>query len=162
MAQWVEQLTCIQEVAGLNPAGEQIFFSKFNTFCIHTLKFSFDNTVTWHSKHVWNGTRAIERTSSRNSNMLIANWYLLFVRSLQRVEGTHVGRRQWTAVVHSCQNHVDKQWLTISAVGSIPTLSQTFFSVSGPFWSTFFSSDHNYLSFWHLDNCLSHCLSHCQ
>ena len=26
IAQWVEQLTCIQEVAGLNPAGKQIFF----------------------------------------------------------------------------------------------------------------------------------------
>ena len=26
MAQWVEQLTCIQEVAGLNPAGKQFFF----------------------------------------------------------------------------------------------------------------------------------------
>ena len=26
MAQWVEQLTCIQEVAGSNPAGEKIFF----------------------------------------------------------------------------------------------------------------------------------------
>ena len=35
MAQWVEQLTCIQEVVGSNPAGEQIFFSKFNTFCMH-------------------------------------------------------------------------------------------------------------------------------
>ena len=23
--------------------------------------------------------------------------------------------------VHSCQNHVDKQWLTSSAVGSIPS-----------------------------------------
>jgi len=34
MVQWVEQLTCIQ-VAGSNPAGAQIFFSKFNTFCIH-------------------------------------------------------------------------------------------------------------------------------
>ena len=28
MAQWVEQLTCIQEVTGSNPAGEQIFFPK--------------------------------------------------------------------------------------------------------------------------------------
>ena len=32
MAQWVEQLICIQEVVGSNPAGEQIFFSKINTF----------------------------------------------------------------------------------------------------------------------------------
>ena len=51
MAQWVEQLTCIQEVAGSNPAGEQIFFLKLNTFCIHVFKTQFDNTVTWHSKH---------------------------------------------------------------------------------------------------------------
>ena len=35
MAQWVEQLTFIQEVAGSNPAGEHIFFSKISTFCIH-------------------------------------------------------------------------------------------------------------------------------
>ena len=35
MAQWLEQLTCIQEVVGLNPTGDQIFFSKINTFCIH-------------------------------------------------------------------------------------------------------------------------------
>ena len=28
MAQWVEQLTCIQEVAGTNPAREQFFFQK--------------------------------------------------------------------------------------------------------------------------------------
>ena len=44
MAQWVGQLTCIQEVTGSNPTGEHIFFSKINTFCIHIfLKFSFDN-----------------------------------------------------------------------------------------------------------------------
>jgi len=35
MAQWVEQLTCIQEVMGLNPAGEQVFFL-ISTFCLHT------------------------------------------------------------------------------------------------------------------------------
>ena len=52
MAQWVEQLTCIQEVAGSNPAGEQIFFFKNQYFCVHVfLKFSIDNTVTWHYKH---------------------------------------------------------------------------------------------------------------
>ena len=41
MAQWVEQLTCIQEVAGSNPVGKQIFFSKINAFCMQNfLKFS--------------------------------------------------------------------------------------------------------------------------
>jgi len=38
MAQYVEQLTCIQEVAGSNSAGEQIVFSKINTFCIHDIQ----------------------------------------------------------------------------------------------------------------------------
>jgi len=32
MAQSVVQLTCIQEVVGSNPGGEQIFFPKINTF----------------------------------------------------------------------------------------------------------------------------------
>ena len=34
MAQWVQQMTCKQEVASANPAGEQIFFE--NQF-LHTL-----------------------------------------------------------------------------------------------------------------------------
>ena len=34
MAQWVEQLTCIQEVAGLNPAGEQISFFENQYFLL--------------------------------------------------------------------------------------------------------------------------------
>ena len=51
MAQSLVQLTCIQEVAGLNPAGEQIFF-EYQYFCKHVfLEFSLDNTVTSHSKH---------------------------------------------------------------------------------------------------------------
>ena len=52
MAQWVEQLTCIQEVVGSNPTGEQIIFFR-KSILLHTrfLKLSFDNTVTWHSKH---------------------------------------------------------------------------------------------------------------
>ena len=50
MAQWVEQLTCIQ-VAGSNPAGEQIFFENQNLLYTLFLEFSFDDTVTWHSKH---------------------------------------------------------------------------------------------------------------
>ena len=35
VAQWVEQLTCIQEVAGSNPVGVQIFFFEINTFRTH-------------------------------------------------------------------------------------------------------------------------------
>ena len=72
MAQWVEQLTCIQEVAGLNPAGEQIFFFENQVHVF--LNFSIDNTVTWHYKHASKRDLSeIERTSSGNSNMLIAN-----------------------------------------------------------------------------------------
>ena len=43
-----------------------------------------------------------------------------FIHSLQHIESTGAEGRQGTAslgVVHSCQN---KQWLTSSAVGSIP------------------------------------------
>ena len=35
MAQSVVQLTCIQEVAGSNPGGEQIFFFEYQYFCKH-------------------------------------------------------------------------------------------------------------------------------
>ena len=75
MAQWVEQLTCIQEVMDSNPAGEQIFFFE-NQYFLHTcfLKFSFDNTVTWHYKHTLKQDLSkTKRTSSGNLNMLIAN-----------------------------------------------------------------------------------------
>ena len=74
MAQWVEQLTCKQEVAGSNPAGEQFYFE--DQYFLHTrfLKFSFDNTVTWHYKHASKrNLNEIEHTSSGNSKMLIAN-----------------------------------------------------------------------------------------
>ena len=51
MAQSVVQLTCIQEVAGSNSAGEQIFFWISILLQTRFLEFSFDNTVTSHSKH---------------------------------------------------------------------------------------------------------------
>ena len=35
MAQSVVQLTCIQEVAGSNPGGEQLFFFEYQYFCKH-------------------------------------------------------------------------------------------------------------------------------
>ena len=79
VAQWVEQLTCIQEVTGSNPAGEQIFFFE-NQYFLHTrfLKFSFDNTVTWHSKHASKQYLSeIKCTSSGNLTMEIAKWQLL-------------------------------------------------------------------------------------
>ena len=65
IAQWVEQLTCIQEVAGSNPAGEHILFQKAIL-------------VTWHSKNAQKRDLSkIKCTSSGNSNMLIANGNLL-------------------------------------------------------------------------------------
>jgi len=59
--------------------------------------------------------------------------------SLQLVEGSGVVKRQRTAVVHSCQNHVDKQCLTSLSVGSIPAQAKLFFSV-WTFLSMFFFS----------------------
>ena len=49
IAQWVKEVTSIQEAAGSNPAGEQIFFWNY-TFCMHVFfEFSFDSTVAWYS-----------------------------------------------------------------------------------------------------------------
>ena len=79
------------------------------TFCIHFfLKFSFDSTLTWHSKYA--------SDIGLEWNWMHVTWELkyvdcsAFVCSLQRVEGTGVQRRLGKAVVHSCQNHGDKQW----------------------------------------------------
>ena len=75
MAQLVVQLTCIQEVACSNPGVEQIFFWLSILLQTRFLEFNFDDTVTSHSKHASKQDLSeIERTSSGNSNMLIANW----------------------------------------------------------------------------------------
>ena len=72
MAQWVEQLTCIPEVTGSNPAGEQKFFSEINTFCIHVFFFLIQ-VVTWHSNHAsMRDLNEIKCTSSGNSTVVIA------------------------------------------------------------------------------------------
>ena len=57
IAQWVEKLTCSQEVTGLNPAGEQICFSE-NQYLLHALflKFSFDMLLLGIPSMHWNGT----------------------------------------------------------------------------------------------------------
>jgi len=68
IAQWVVKQICIQEVTGSNPGGEQIVFSKF----------IFDSTVICHSKHALKRDLSeIKHMSSGNSNMLMANKYLL-------------------------------------------------------------------------------------
>ena len=41
MAQWVEQLTCKQEVVGSNPAGEQFFFRRSILFAYTAFKIQF-------------------------------------------------------------------------------------------------------------------------
>jgi len=41
IAQWVEQLTCIQEAASSNPTGEHFFFLKINTFAFTFFKVQF-------------------------------------------------------------------------------------------------------------------------
>ena len=71
MAQWVEQLTCIQEVAGSNPAGKQIFFRKsilfaYKFFLNSALIALLLGTSKWDLSE-------IKRTSSGNSTMVIAN-----------------------------------------------------------------------------------------
>ena len=85
IAQWVEQLTCIQKVAGLNPGVNSFasFFMKISSLCtcfflIFFWKFIFDTPVTCHSKHVpkWDLSK-IKCTSVRNLIILIANRYLL-------------------------------------------------------------------------------------
>ena len=87
ITQWVEQLTCIQEVVGSNPTGER-FFSLISCF-LHTsfLKFSFHTTVTLHSKNASNRDWSeIKCTSSGNSTMVIGKSYLLafvFYRALK-------------------------------------------------------------------------------
>ena len=112
-----------------------LFFLKINTFCMHIFKSPalIALLLGIPSMHQW----AKLNTRYLGTRLVIANGYLLlficsfvrsFARSLQRIEGTGVERRQRTAVVHSC---IDKQWLTSSAVGSISALAK-FFSVSGP------------------------------
>ena len=59
-----------------------------------------------------------------------------FVCSLQCIEGNGV---EGTAVVHSCQNHVDKQWSTSSAAGSIPAQATFFLKLLDLFRTSFFS-----------------------
>ena len=75
MAQWVEQLTCIQEIAGSNPAGEQIFFQKSMLFAYTFFLNSALLTLllNWHSKHASKQKLSkIKHTSSGNSTMVIA------------------------------------------------------------------------------------------
>ena len=78
MAQWLKQLTFIQEVVGSNSAGDQIFFFE-NQYFLHTcfFKSSFDGSVTWHSKHVSKRDLSeIKRTLSGNSIMVIAQLWV--------------------------------------------------------------------------------------
>jgi len=80
---------------------------------------------TWHSKH--NQMRVIWEL--KYFWLPIDICFCSFITAHWR-HWSSIERRQWTAVVHSCQNHVDKQFNT--------HISQA--SVSKPF-------DHNCLSF---------------
>ena len=103
----------------IQPVNRFFFFENQYIFACTFLKKNFDTTVTWHSKHA--SKRDLTKIKCTSSGNLI--YWLLndsCFHSLQHVEGTGVERRQWTAVVHSCQIHVDEQWLATSAVGSIP------------------------------------------
>jgi len=87
---------------------------------LHTrcLKFSFDNTVTWHSKHA-SKRNLKKKLNARHLGTWIC-WLLIDSCFHSFITACWKHWRQWTAFVHSYQNHVDKQWLTILVVGSIP------------------------------------------
>jgi len=91
IAQWVEQLTYIQVRIQL--------VNRFFTFACMFLKTSFDSTVTWHSKH------ALKQDLGK-----------IKCRSFEHIWSADVERRQGTAVVHSCQNHIHKQWLGVDLI----------------------------------------------
>ena len=116
---------CIQEVAGSNPAS----FLKSSLIalllCIPSM----------HRKGIWT------KLNARHLGTRL--WWLLM--DIQCVKGT-VERKQRTAVIHSCQNHVDKQWLTSSASQPKPF----FFSVLDLFIALFFQWSQLFeLLFWH-------------
>ena len=104
MAQWVEQLTCIQEVAGWNPGGEQTFFEN-HTFCMHVFFLNSALIVPLllgiPSKH-WNGTWA--KLNAHSLGTLL--WWLLscFCSSFTVCWKNWCREKTSVAVVHSCQN----------------------------------------------------------
>ena len=68
MAQWVEH----SGGRWFESSWRTVFFFFEDQYFLHTrfLKFSFDNTVTWHYKHASKRDLSeIERTSSGNSNI---------------------------------------------------------------------------------------------
>jgi len=123
---------------GSNPAGEQIFFRKSILFACMLFK-----TQVWQHCYL-----ALLGITSTHRNVTLA-----------KLNAHHLGTRICWLLNDSCfrsfitahwkhwcrektvngyctflSNHVDKQWLTTSAVGrSHP--KPNFFSVSGPFWS---------------------------
>ena len=93
------------------------------------LKFSFDSTATWHSKHALKRDLGeIKCTSSGDSNMLIDNTYLLLFVLYSESKALVQGE--------------DREQLWVQ---SQPKPS--FFFSFWIFLSTFFFSDHNCLSF---------------
>jgi len=164
ISQWAEQLTCIHEVAGSNLASEQFFVFENHTFCIQVfLKFSFDSTVTWHSKphskHTWKQDLSeIKCSSSGNSN----NWLLIDIcfSLFFTVHWRHWCRQK---TGNSCGKFLSKPCRqTLVNQLSCALLSQNFFS----FW-TFLKQFFLYCdcSFnWYLGHCLAqlslvgHCL----
>ena len=79
---------------GFESSCEQIFFQKKNRnsilFAYTLLKFSFDTTVTWHSKHV--SKRDLSKI--KHWELECVDCYLIATCFSQRVEGTGVERRQ--------------------------------------------------------------------
>ena len=122
MAQWVEQLTCIQEVVSLNPAYEQIFFLKISTFCIHVffLNSALITLLLGIPSMHWNGTGAKLNTPHLGTWL----WWLLIdscFHSFITARWSHCCREK---TVNNCCTFLPKPlrqtMVTTSAVGSIP------------------------------------------
>ena len=124
IAQWIEQLTCIQEVAGSNPAGGH-FFPKINTFCMHIfLMSSFDSSFAWHSNALkWDLSELKQG---------IRLWWLLMDICFHLFFTAHWRHRCREETKNSCGTFLSKPRrqtvVNQLSCGFNPSLSQTFFS----------------------------------
>jgi len=148
LAQWVEQLTWGH---GFESGWWTHFFSSKNQyFCVQIffLKFSIDNTVTWHYKHASKRDLSELKTWNLGTRiywLLIDSCFGSFITSCWK----HWCREK---TVNSCCTFLSKprgQTVVNHLSGGFnPTLNQTFFQFLDRFEGRFFSTrDHNCLNF---------------